>query len=110
MNDDCVFCQIIQGKVEATIVAKWFDAIAFLPLHPVTDGHTLVVPRLHVADALERPMVTGMVMQRVAQLAVKPCNIITSAGPEATQTVFHLHVHIVPRRAGDGLALPWPDS
>jgi histidine triad (HIT) family protein len=51
--------------------------------------------------------VTAAVMRRAAELATPPCNIITSAGTEATQTVFHLHVHIVPREAGDGLELPW---
>jgi histidine triad (HIT) family protein len=46
-------------------------------------------------------------MSAAAELATPPCNIITSAGSDATQTVFHLHLHVVPRRAGDGLALPW---
>jgi histidine triad (HIT) family protein len=102
-----VFCQIVAGEAPATIHAAWDDAIAIVPLNPVTEGHLLVLPRQHVMDALEDPQVTAAVMARAAEWAPWPCNIITSAGPAATQTVFHLHVHIVPRSEGDGLALPW---
>jgi histidine triad (HIT) family protein len=84
------------------------------PVLPVTPGHALVVPRRHVADALEDPALTGDVVRLAAVYArslrlsgVEACNIITSVGPEATQSVFHLHVHVVPRREGDGLPLPW---
>jgi histidine triad (HIT) family protein len=75
----------------------------------VTDGHLLVVPTVHVRDATQDPGVTAFTMAAAAELAKEagPCNIITSAGAEATQTVFHLHLHIVPRREGDGLTLPW---
>jgi histidine triad (HIT) family protein len=90
-------------------VATWDEAIAFVPLNPVTPGHLLVIPKRHVADVTENPTVSAAVMCAAAELATPPCNIITSAGREATQTVFHLHLHVVPRRAGDGLALPWTD-
>ena len=82
-------------------------AAAFEPLNPVTPGHLLVVPFKHVEDALEDPALTGAVMTYAAQLATPDCNLITSIGSAATQTVRHLHIHIVPRRVGDGLALPW---
>lgn len=105
----CVFCEIVAGRSPATVVAEWADAIAITPLNPVTDGHVLVIPRKHVADATEKPMLTGAVASLAALHAagVGPCNIITSVGAEATQSVFHLHVHVVPRRKGDGLPLPW---
>lgn len=103
----CVFCQIVAGQAVATQVRQWSDAIAIVPLNPVTAGHVLVIPRFHVVDALEDPRITASVMHAAAELAERPCNIITSAGAEATQTVFHLHIHVVPRRQGDGLALPW---
>lgn len=106
----CVFCDIVKGDAPAQIVAQWDDAIAFVPLNPVTDGHTLVVPREHVANAHVKPWVTGAVMRRAAAYWNGPCNIITSVGVEATQTVFHLHVHVVPRRRDDGLHLPWTDQ
>ena len=103
----CAFCDIVFEQAPATIVRRWGDSVAFVPLNPVTPGHLLVVPVLHVRDAIEAPEVTGATMRHAAMLAERPCNIITSAGAEATQTVLHFHVHIVPRRAGDGLALPW---
>lgn len=107
MTADCVFCRIAAGTAAATVVAEWPDAIAIVPLGPVTPGHLLVIPRCHVADATTEPVVTASVMQRALEVAPWPFNLITSAGADATQTVFHLHVHVVPRRPGDGLTLPW---
>ena len=107
MADRCVFCGIIAGTEPATIVRRWPDAIAVVPLGPVVAGHLLVIPTAHVRDALTNPDVTAATMRRAAELAPHPCNLITSAGREATQSVFHLHVHIVPRAVDDGLALPW---
>lgn len=109
IRESCVFCDILAGEAPATIVRSWPYAVAFKPLNPVTEGHTLVVPATHVRDALENPDVSAATMAAASEYAaeVGPCNIITSAGHEATQTVFHLHIHVVPRREGDGLALPW---
>lgn len=103
----CPFCLIVHGRAAAEIVHRWDDALAIAPLNPVIDGHVLIVPNQHVADALIVPEVTARAMRRAAQLADGPCNIITSVGVAATQTVRHLHLHIVPRRDGDGLLLPW---
>jgi histidine triad (HIT) family protein len=108
---DCVFCEIVEGRAPATFVSQWPDAVAIIPLGPVVGGHTLVIPRKHVADFVADPHTTAVTMQRAAELArdlgLAPANLITSAGREATQSVFHLHVHIVPRAEDDGLALPW---
>lgn len=103
----CPFCEIIAGQSPATFVHRWSDAIAIMPLGPVAPGHTLVIPTTHVRDALEDPDVTAATMRRAAEIALHPCNMITSAGRAATQTVFHLHIHIVPRADADGLSLPW---
>ena len=105
----CVFCGIVAGTEPATMVDHWHDAVAFVPLNPVVSGHTLIVPREHVPDAVDSPAVTGMVMVRAAEFARKyeASNILTSVGAAATQSVFHLHVHVVPRRLGDQLMLPW---
>jgi len=105
----CVFCKIVEGQAPATIVQEWDEAIAIVPLDPVADGHTLVIPRTHVDNAVEDPEVTAATMRRAAEYAqaVGQCNLITSVGPDATQTVFHLHIHVVPRKAGDGLPLLW---
>jgi len=105
----CPFCEINTGRAPATFVHEWSDTIAIVPLNPVVDGHTLVIPKQHVADFGEDPDVSAATMRRAAQLAAgdRPMNVITSRGRAATQSVFHLHLHLVPRAANDGLALPW---
>lgn len=106
----CPFCFIVRKEEHANVVQRWPDAVAFRPLNPVTPGHVLVVPNAHVVDFTHDPIVTAAVMARASEYAYRlniACNLITSARPEATQTVMHLHLHVVPRREGDGLALPW---
>lgn len=105
----CVFCGIIVGTEPATIVQHWTDVVAFVPLNPVTDGHLLVIPRVHVPDAVTDSAITAMTMARAAELArtYSASNILTSVGRAATQSVFHLHIHVIPRAQGDQLALPW---
>lgn len=102
--DGCVFCA--KAKDE-----RWSRTVVrFEPLNPVTAGHMLFVPREHVADAAENHVLTGLTFQEAARYAEgrgEAFNLITSAGSAATQTVRHLHVHYVPRRFDDGLALPW---
>lgn len=110
----CVFCDIVSGRAPATIVRQWPDALAFAARDPYTFGHVLVVPRAHVRDAAEDPTATGAVMVRAAQLAAETmtsANILTSWGAQATQSVWHLHLHVVPRIEGDREWLglwPWP--
>lgn len=106
----CPFCEINAGRTPAQFVDEWSDAIAIAPLNPVVEGHTLVIPKTHVADFAEDPTVSAATMRRAAQLASgsgHAMNLITSRGREATQSVFHLHLHLVPRAENDGLALPW---
>jgi histidine triad (HIT) family protein len=109
MDDDCVFCGIAAGTQPARKVREWPDAVAFLPLNPVTEGHTLVIPRVHVTDAAVDPLITAVVMARAAEQAAlcQAANILTSIGTAATQSVMHLHAHVVPRSVGDELMLPW---
>lgn len=107
MSKGCPFCDY---SGPSPILAEYDDTIVFEPLNPVTAGHLLVVPKVHVTDAAENPRVTASVYYdaaREAQRLDSPFNLITSAGSAATQTIGHLHVHLVPRRDGDGLALPW---
>ena len=107
--NDCVFCEITAGKAPATIVEQTLATITIEPHNPVTLGHVLTIPRDHVTDAKHKPIVTAATMLAAANYArtIGDCNLITSCGPAATQTVLHLHIHVVPRRPGDGLALPW---
>jgi histidine triad (HIT) family protein len=111
VSDDCPFCKRIEaGQYDY----ESLGSVAFQPLNPVTPGHFLVVPRKHVADAFEVPRITGYAAQFAAALAkemgLESCNLITSVGSAATQTVRHLHWHVVPRRALDGLHLPWTEQ
>jgi len=90
------------------------------PLNPVVPGHVLVIPREHVTDWVDpgREEHDGYGLRFAVALAqeyarresIGDCNLITSRGPAATQTVGHLHLHIVPRHEGDGLALPWTEQ
>lgn len=109
MSTDCVFCRIVAGDEPAQVVRRTHETIVIVPLGPVTVGHLLVIPTEHVADFTERPSVSAEVMHVAANIAhdIGPCNLITSKGIEATQSVFHLHVHLVPRAENDGLMLPW---
>lgn len=103
----CVFCRrVVTGEYDESDR----DAVIFEPRHPVTPGHRLIVPRLHVTDAADDPDITAAVMRLAAVYAVGSggdFNLITSRGSLATQTVFHLHIHFVPRRENDRLPLPW---
>lgn len=107
--DDCVFCQIVAGRSPATVVAEWRNAIAIVPIDPVCEGHVLVLPKTHVDDARVSPRLTGRIARWAAELGRQhhAVNLITSCGREATQSIKHLHWHVAPRRANDGLPLLW---
>lgn len=109
---DCVFC----NKLENDDDVKWNrsgSVGSFIPLNPVVPGHMLFVPFVHAVNAADDPYVTGMVFEEASRygwVMGQAFNLITSAGTEATQTVFHLHVHYLPRSANDGLMLPWTNQ
>ncbi|MEV4227777.1 HIT family protein [Streptomyces bobili] len=114
---ECSFCLICQGRSEAEVVFESADSVAFFPLNPATLGHTLVVPRKHVRDlwALESDTAKSLMEStlRVAhglRVALKPqgLNLINSSGSAASQTIFHLHMHLVPRWDGDRVGNIWP--
>lgn len=116
---DCVFCEFIHGQAPVTLIWNNDHNVMIVPLNPVVPGHVLVIPKTHVDNFLDWPYETGRVMQQTAEwvkeLAAsyaryKSVNIITSVGEAATQTVGHLHIHVVPRAVGDGLTLPWTDQ
>lgn len=116
--EECEFCAIAQGEDRsAEVVCEDQSWIAFFPLSPATPGHTLVIPRTHVTDLWQvEPALGGELMAAVIRVgraidqALKPegMNLITSAGGIAEQTVFHLHLHVVPRWRRDGFGRIWP--
>lgn len=103
----CVFCHRIK---EQEFDFEDLYTVSFEPLNPVTPGHRLFIPKDHVPNAGISPTAAAHVMYAASQYAYTEggeYNLITSAGPTATQTVFHFHLHYVPRSKGDGLLLPW---
>lgn len=114
---DCPFCAIVAGEDDSVeIVCEGSSWIAFFPTAPATPGHTLVIPRQHIpdlwsADSVLACELTGAVVKvgDAIRDAVEPegMNLISSAGEAAEQTVFHLHLHLVPRWVNDGLDI-WP--
>ena len=112
---DCVFCKIIrEGGFDSVMGSGNMRSVTLTPLDPVVPGHKLVIPARHVRDALVEPVLTGVTFSHAATYAalhgIEECNLLTNVGPRASQTVFHMHVHVVPREHGDGLMLPWSEQ
>jgi histidine triad (HIT) family protein len=117
MSDpDCVFCKILAGELPATIVDEDERTVAFMDIAPATRGHALVIQRAHHADLLVVPAddlaAVALAAQRLAgrieeRLAADGVNLLNSCGAAAWQTVFHFHLHVIPRYKGDPLRLPW---
>jgi histidine triad (HIT) family protein len=116
-DENCAFCKIISGGESARVVYETEEVVAFFPLAPATRGHTLVVPKRHVADILSLDMVLGstllsavLLLGRALKMSLQPdgLNVITSVGEAASQTIFHLHMHLVPRWRGDEMGDIWP--
>lgn len=116
-DTSCPFCAIIMGEGWAREVYRDDYAVAFFPLQPAFLGHTLVVPRRHISGIWALPEQTAAHLSRAVlrvaaalRAAVAPdgLNIIQSSGAAATQTVPHLHVHLVPRWAPDAMGPIWP--
>lgn len=105
----CPFCEIVEGTSPADVVYEYGQVMAIVPLNPVVDGHLLVLPKLHVSDFTASYHLTRVTAGVAAHLGrrYESCNLITSRGAPATQSVFHLHWHLIPRAVDDGLALPW---
>jgi histidine triad (HIT) family protein len=118
-DPDCVFCKILAGDLPARIVDEDERTIAFMDIAPATRGHALVIPRAHSVDLLsvEREDLSAVALaaQRLAarmkeRLGADGVNLLNACGVAAWQTVFHFHVHVIPRYDGDPLRLPWVPS
>jgi len=113
---DCIFCKIAKGEANAWKVYEDEKTFAFLDIHPATEYHTLVIPKSHYVNILDIPNDVFLnVMETVKKvvdlykekLGLENLQILHSAGRAGQQDVFHLHVHIVPRVAGDGQNVNW---
>lgn len=110
----CVFCAVVAGDAPAVRIYEDDDYLAFLDIRPFTRGHTLVIPKRHTVDLTDTPAETlaGMlaVGQRIARasrasgLHADGNNLAINDGRAAFQSVFHIHLHVVPRRSGDKLS------
>jgi histidine triad (HIT) family protein len=116
MANDCLFCGIVAGEVPAQIVDSDEHTVAFMDINPATRGHALVVPRAHTADLfeisdedLERTILAVRRLTRRIEDSLEPdgFNLLNSCRPAAWQTVFHFHIHVIPRYDDDPLKLPW---
>ncbi len=119
MTAPCIFCAVISGEIPS--VAVWEDetVYAFMDVNPAADGHLLVVPKRHSSDLLEildeDLVAVTLVARRIARsvtsdLGADGVNVLNNCGPGAWQSVFHFHLHVIPRYADktkDRLTLPW---
>jgi histidine triad (HIT) family protein len=115
-ESDCLFCGIVDGSIPSQTIDSDERTVAFMDINPATRGHALVVPRAHSADLLEIGpedlTATMIASQRLAErmkevLDADGINLINACGAVAWQTVFHFHIHVVPRYEDDPLKLPW---
>jgi histidine triad (HIT) family protein len=116
MEPGCIFCRIIAGELPSTVVSESERSLALMDINPAADGHVLVVPRRHTRDITtidpEDLADAVLLAQRMARrvwerLGADGVNVMQSSGAAAWQTVFHLHLHVVPRYHDDPLVLPW---
>jgi histidine triad (HIT) family protein len=115
-DPDCLFCKIVAGSIPSTQVDEDERTLAFMDINPASRGHALVIPKAHAADLLDIDPADLAACARAAQrlarrlpsaLGADGVNLLNSCKPAAWQTVFHFHIHVIPRYEGDPLRLPW---
>lgn len=114
--DDCIFCKIVAGEIPCFKIYEDEDTLAFMDINPANRGHALAIPKEHAPDLLEASAetlaltaATARKVARAVQATVNPdgLNLVQANGPAAAQSVFHLHIHVLPRYNGDELKLNW---
>lgn len=117
LTADCIFCKIIRGEIPSFRVYEDEQALGFMDINPINAGHALVIPKFHAENIFVTPdewmaaaAVATRKVARAVQATLNPygVNIVQANGPGAKQSVFHMHIHIVPRVKGDGLLMNWP--
>lgn len=116
-HEDCIFCKIINGDIPSAKVYEDDDVFAFLDISQVTKGHTLVIPKTHVKNIYETPeQIASKLFARIPKIAKaiektfqpEGINILSNTGEAAGQSVFHLHIHLIPRYGKkDGFRPVW---
>ena len=115
--DDCIFCKIAAGLIPVTKIYEDRILLAFLDIGPISDGHTLIIPKQHFEKLHDCPPdLLGQVSSRLGKIAKAVAdalnadgyNLLCNNGSAAGQIVKHLHFHIIPRNTGDGLFDRWP--
>ena len=116
MASDCLFCGIVDGSVPSQAVDSDERTVSFMDINPATRGHALVVPRVHTTDLMEieaddlaATMAAAQRLARRMEEVLEPdgFNLLNATRPAAWQTVFHFHLHVIPRYEDDPLKLPW---
>lgn len=116
-DPSCVFCRIVAGAIPSHKLCEDARSFAFLDINPASRGHALVIPKAHAPDLvssddadLAAVMATVRRVAAAIEKVVKPdgFNLLQANGPGAAQSVLHFHMHVVPRRMGDGLMMNWP--
>jgi histidine triad (HIT) family protein len=115
-DPDCIFCKIIAGELPGAILAEDERTVSFMDINPATRGHALVIPRAHTRDLLtidpDDLAACANAAQQLAQratdvLGADGVNLLNACGATAWQSVFHFHIHVIPRYEDDPLRLPW---
>jgi histidine triad (HIT) family protein len=113
---DCIFCKIIAGEIPCFKLYEDGGTLAFMDINPASEGHALVVPKEHAADvhavseaAIASTVITAKKVAAAIEKTLSPqgMNLLQCNGPAAAQSVLHFHMHVLPRRQGDGLKLNW---
>ena len=116
MKDDCIFCKLANGIIPTNTIYEDDEFRAILDAGPATKGHALILPKKHYANLFELPEeVTGKAFILAKKLAAKNkdllkadgFNIVQNNGETAGQTVFHFHIHLIPRFKDDGQKIGW---
>jgi histidine triad (HIT) family protein len=118
-DPSCIFCKIVQGEIPSSRVLETEGAVAFLDIHPVNQGHVLLVPKAHHVNLADLPdeqaAHAGSLLPRLCRAvrsatAADGLNVIANLGRVAGQTIDHIHWHIIPRFQNDLVHWPWPHT
>ncbi|WP_265443841.1 HIT family protein [Flexivirga meconopsidis] len=115
-DPDCLFCKIVAGEIPSQKIDENDDTFVFMDINPATRGHALVIPKRHTQDlttidpadlAACAQMAQQIAVRAKSQLHADGVNLLNCCGEVAWQTVFHFHIHVIPRYVDDTVRLPW---